>query len=299
MEENIGNELGMRTRIEHEWVPIETLKINTSYQRSIEPKRKANILASIKRHGFWPQEVIIVNLLYEIVDGQHRFAVAKELGLKKVPISVVTFPDKISEVKFFTMKNSFNTTLKPVDFWNARQFFDHSYATIVYKLNNDEKSLLLNRIAVKGHQARDRFSVNLALLMINMAAMGKPQPWRREVDKRFIELIENIPYEEVREKVNKFCKFFYEAFGETRDHHVLQYRDASIKAIVTFYNFLLKKGEFDSEEKINKVIERMQSYEFTASYIKLSHFQKIVDLITHLNRNRRKNKQLRYTGEEE
>ncbi len=57
------------------------------------PERATELEAKIVQEGTWSVPVIITKDTYLVLDGQHRFEVAKRLGLKKIPAVIVDYSD--------------------------------------------------------------------------------------------------------------------------------------------------------------------------------------------------------------
>lgn len=86
----LGNEL------EFLIIPIENLKV-IPHQRKPSSYHIKHLIQSIKRVGFIvPVVVIKKNSDYFIIDGQHRFLAAKELGIEKLP--AILLPQKFEDL---------------------------------------------------------------------------------------------------------------------------------------------------------------------------------------------------------
>jgi hypothetical protein len=271
-------------------VDIDLLKFNKEYQRAIDSRKKKRIFDSINANGYWPQEIVTVNHLMEIIDGQHRVIVAKEIGIKKIPVVIVKFPTLQQETMFFADKNNWNTSLKPVDFWHSRYLAEHPYALLIYRLNSDSESLLCSRIAVKGHATKkSKFTISNVLHMTN-AAIGVSHPWTKGRDNKLCDAIDSMPYQLIREYINTFLNFFYGSFGEDKRSNAIAYRGSSIRSIVIFYILAYKQGLILSPSTMAKFIKKMSFYIFTSDFIKTEHSGRIQGLVNHFNSKRKKNR---------
>ncbi|GIW65980.1 MAG: chromosome partitioning protein ParB [Candidatus Parcubacteria bacterium] len=77
-------------------VPIESLEV-ISYQRKPSQYHIKHLINSIERIGFIvPLIVVAREDRYIIIDGQHRFLAAKELGINKLPVIIV--PDYLAKL---------------------------------------------------------------------------------------------------------------------------------------------------------------------------------------------------------
>lgn len=286
--ESLGNELGMSVLIPYKELPIDSLKFNSSYQRALETPRWKRISESIKHTGYWPQEVVILNELHEIIDGQHRVVAAKKNGIRAVPVSVVTFPSKQKEAEFFARKNNWNTSLKPVDFWYARYLSGHPFACLIYRLVEDKASKLCGMVAIKGHETnKSKFYLGDALVMVNGCALGILHTWNKENDKRSTERIISTTYEKIRDSVNDFLGFFYGCFGDDKRSNPIPYKSHCIRPEVIFYALLRDAGHLNSEPKKQAAINKMKSYVFTADFSKMDHSSKVIALVSHFNHKRK------------
>lgn len=277
---------GMKTLCDHMLVDPKELKLEPTYQRCIEPSRKRGIAQSMVTTGYWPEETIIVNQDFEIVDGQHRVVAALQVGIKQVPISVVEFKDKRTEATYFSLKNNWNTSLKPVDFWYARYQFCHPYATCIYELDIDDDSLLKNNIALKGRETKKaKFTITDCCLFINFA-VGYNQNWSKEKDAFLTKRVVNLGYEPIKEEINDFIDCFYSIFGNSKRSNPFAYRASSIRSFITFYSLAKRQDFLSSRRKLNEFIGKMATYALTADFLKANHAGRIQMLITHFNHKR-------------
>ena len=81
-----------RQTIEFATVPIDRLEV-VGHQRKVRPAHVANLVSSIERIGFIVPLVVIREGRdrsgYLVIDGQHRLAAAREVGLRRLPVLVV------------------------------------------------------------------------------------------------------------------------------------------------------------------------------------------------------------------
>lgn len=272
----------------YQMIELSELKFGATYQRCIEPAREKRIAKSIREHGYWPQEVIIVNQNKEIIDGQHRVQAAKEVGVERVPISIVSFDTLKTEASFFAQKNNWNTNLKPVDFWYARLLAEDPYAKLMYQLNRDKDCLLYKRISVKGQKYDEvRFPISSAAFMINMA-LGKPYRWRKNLDYALVHSVKRTSYIHVFNYINDFLTFFFKSFSEDKKSNPIPYQTKCFVAIGTFY--VLATDNTVKGTSISKLISKMSKYVFTSDFVKADHIGRIQALVNFYNKGRTKNR---------
>jgi ParB family chromosome partitioning protein len=78
-------------------IPIEKLTV-VRHQRKPSSYHIKNLSSSIERIGFLVPLIVVEDKddIFTIIDGQHRYLAAKELGIREVPVIVV--PQKISQL---------------------------------------------------------------------------------------------------------------------------------------------------------------------------------------------------------
>ncbi len=283
--------LGMEVLVKYQIMPVKNINVNTDYQRLREPARERRVTNSIKKHGYWPQEVVILNEKYEAIDGNHRVLGAKKNKIKDIPVSVVTFPNKKKEAEFFTIKNSFNTQLKPVDFWYARYLGEHPYAMILYDMTKNPESLLYNKIAIKGQRTeQSKFAIPSALIFINTAGAMMPFPWNQKYDEIITNKLITRGKMRILHDVNDLMLFFYDCFGKEKQSNPIPYRRDSVRAICSFYHKCRKEGLLNTSLKTKTVIKKIRLFVFTQDFVKAEHVGKLMSLVNHWNKSRRANK---------
>jgi hypothetical protein len=274
---------GMHIECAYKNVNPNELLFDKEYQRTIETARIRKISASIQKYGYWPQEVIIVTKDMRVIDGQHRAKSAIAEGLIKVPVSIVTFPTREKEAEFFAAKNNWNTSLKPIDYWFARYLAGELTAEYIYKLESDPESLLYKKIALKGRETdATKFNLNNVIMMMN-TIYGRTEPWKKDIDEFLRDSLRKSGYMEVKLNLNKFLKWFYGIWGNSKLQNPIPYRKDSIRAICAFYNLLIKH-EFEPEKAVNK----MQSFVSTADFIRATMAGKVQALVVHFNHGKQK-----------
>jgi len=80
---------------------LEKLKVKEEYEKALHPLTEEQYLAlkdSIKEKGILHD--LIINPEKVILDGHHRYKIAKELNIKDVPVKVKSFKDPFEELEF-------------------------------------------------------------------------------------------------------------------------------------------------------------------------------------------------------
>lgn len=283
------SDLGLKVLTKYDVMPIENLLFNEVYQREIEPPRTKKLYISISKHGYWPNEVIILNERYEIIDGQHRVLAAKQCGIKQLPVTVFTFPDKIKEAAFFKLKNSFNPSLKPTSYFGASFKADDAYAKLLYELTwIDQKSLLLYKCKLKENKTKEAiFSITDVAIIINYIGLNHRDIFKKDREPTVNKIVNNTPYVEIRNKINKFVLWFFESFGEKTKENKQPYKSKTLRSIVVFYNALERAKYFNSDKEYKRSIEKFKSFKFQNEFHKFDHIAQIMTLVNHFNKGKK------------
>ncbi|SEI69433.1 hypothetical protein SAMN05518849_101583 [Sphingobium sp. AP50] len=101
------------------------LKVDASYQRSIENSQSRNLIAKIAREWNWDLcQVLVVSRRGDqglfVVDGQHRLQAAKQRpDIGQLPCVVATYASAQEEAAIFAKLNRQRTPLKAIDIFKA------------------------------------------------------------------------------------------------------------------------------------------------------------------------------------
>lgn len=277
-------------------VPVEKLRAGQEYQRGLESHRVAKILESISQNGYWPWSAIVVNQDLKIIDGQHRVEAAKQIKLKEVPVCMVMCKNEKEEAGLFSKLNSFNTRLRPADFWHARFLIGHPVALLIYRLNNDPSALCFNKVAVKGHGAPSRLPVSSFLNILIGVLFDCFDFWTLRADEGYCRRIVSLDYCIVLSKINKFFGWFFDSFGNDPVKNRLAYTGDSLRVAVELYRRILKTGAFQDSRSSSHT--KMRTFFFPPEWKRVGHSGRLNMFIVHWNENRRKYK-VKYGEEEE
>lgn len=156
-----------------QWIPIEQLVVDTSYQREMRGAGRKNvrdIAAEFNWAYFAPLMVApIEGGHYSIIDGQHRATAAMLLGIKQVPCAVV-IADRQTQAAAFEAVNAKTTRI------HTTQIFHASIAA------GDERALATKRVldeagvmVLKGPGAwRESKNKTIAVRMVSEVASRDP-----------------------------------------------------------------------------------------------------------------------------
>jgi hypothetical protein len=106
-----------------QWLPIDQLVIDESYQRDITAQGRKNVRAIAENFSWTFFAPVIVSPIedgrYAVIDGQHRTTAAMLVGVKEVPCALV-IADKITQAKAFRAINAQVTKMHPCQIFHAR-----------------------------------------------------------------------------------------------------------------------------------------------------------------------------------
>lgn len=274
-----------------QWLDVTLLVVGSLYQRNLIRGKLLELKKSIKELGFLPAFPITITPEKRIVDGQHRFVAAKELGLKKIPCVIVDFTGSLElEAAYFAYVNDYPSSKpRPNDYWHARYCAKEPIADYVYKLNEDPTSYLKDKVAIRGHASTSaRFLVTDVLLFLNMAARNTADTWSRKQDQKLTEACLRVGYEEIRARVNVFLSFFFKWVGKDKERNPIPYKAKVLPSIGAFYMRLLKQNFLNGDN--SNVIKKMSTFPFTGDFLKLDRGAKVQMLTFHYNAGKTKNR---------
>jgi hypothetical protein len=280
------NRFGMTVIEKNVLVPVNSLKINQDYQRIKDRARVANVKKSmIKCAQFLPDKSITVNQNNEIVDGQHRYWAAKELGWEVVPITKYFFSNKKNEAAFFTHINGFDQRLKTHDFWYALYLSGDELAEFLYRLEESPLSALKEKIAIRGKLTKEsKWTISNVLQIIVFAVTGSSDNWSKRNHELLVSKIQTVGRGIVFERVNEFVIWFEDIFGTKKENSLAHYVD-SFRAILFFYS-LLKRNEWHNKKE---TISKMKQFRIDQNFITAPLIGKKQLLVGHYNGQKKKN----------
>lgn len=106
-----------------QWLPIDQLVIDDSYQRDITKQGRGNVRKIAENFSWTFFAPVIVSPIeggrYAIIDGQHRTTAAALVGVKEVPCALV-ISDRVTQAKAFRAINAQVTRMHPLQIFAAR-----------------------------------------------------------------------------------------------------------------------------------------------------------------------------------
>lgn len=280
-----------------QFCPVEKLKINKAYQREIEPIRLAKIKSSMRKKGFLSCRPIAVSQNYNVLDGQHRLKAAIDLGIKDVPIGIIECKEEKDEANCFVQLNGFNTRLSPKDYWAAKRKADDPMAKLLYFFNDDERSLLHGKIAIRGSNAKARFSIAQVFDMLIIVVLGINCHWKLDRDNQFTRLAEKTSCESALTKMNLFFEWFFACYGNDKHLCPMMNKNESLRSVAIFYTKLFNRGFIPTSTKTDKNKQKLEvaikitrSFEFPPDWDRISLPTKVEMLLNHWNRKKKKHK---------
>lgn len=91
-------------------IPLELLKPH----EKIYAVKKKNLIQDFKKRGIIINPVVADGKTFVILDGHHRVAACKQMGLKKIPVYLVAYPQKKNRVFLRRKKYIFADNKKAV-----------------------------------------------------------------------------------------------------------------------------------------------------------------------------------------
>lgn len=292
--ENGKNKFGMVLVDKYKKMPIESLQFNRHYQRATEVARKEKVKQGILTCGhFLPEKSITVNQDNEVVDGQHRLLAAKELGMSHIPVSKYYFEDKDKEANFFIYINGFDERLKSVDYWYAMFLAGDPLAETLYRLESDHRSVLKDKIVIKGKKTEKTKIPASYILEIVGVAIGNTSGgnWKKVDHHLWLKKLSATSFDDILLYSNTFITWYESIFGDKKTIPWAYYSDA-FRAIQYLYILLSRKGWAHKKDTIAK----MKSFKLDATFMAAPLAGKKYQLIDHFNKSR-KNQRLPYNIE--
>lgn len=117
--ENVVN-FKMNMGIDMMEIPVDNVWYDASYQRKINPKRVARMVAEYNPHRMRPIEVSYRDGKYFCWDGQNRTEMYRVLGFEKIPARVHYLLTREDEAYLFAEQRKNESTISKRDEWNAR-----------------------------------------------------------------------------------------------------------------------------------------------------------------------------------
>ena len=95
--------VGQLEQLQVEYVPVESVGPNTYNPNRQSPRDFDLLIRSITEDGF-TQPIIVHRESRQIVDGEHRWRAAKQMGMKEIPAVLVSMPDE--QMRLSTLRHN-------------------------------------------------------------------------------------------------------------------------------------------------------------------------------------------------
>ncbi|WP_273804028.1 ParB N-terminal domain-containing protein [Providencia rettgeri] len=119
-----------------ELVNIEKIQITEEHI----PDRVEWLVEKIKMEALWRVPLLLEENSYAIMDGHHRFEVAKRLGLKRIPSVILSYDSPF--VKVVSWRDDFEINKKIVqDYIKQKKVFPHKTTKHIIEPYPDEISI--------------------------------------------------------------------------------------------------------------------------------------------------------------
>lgn len=115
-------DFGAKPRLE--WLPVERLVVDHTYQRTVESARSQLLIAKIARDFRWSlfQAAVVTAVgggKYAVIDGQHRIEAAKRRAVDKVPAVVIEAASAAEAARAFVAANRDRVNINPLQIHHA------------------------------------------------------------------------------------------------------------------------------------------------------------------------------------
>ena len=107
------------------WVPVDSLYVDHSYQRTISTKKGEKVISDIVLKFNWPlfQPITITEREeggYWVIDGQHRFTAAQRLKIREIPAALVDLPTSHEKANAFVQINAARVSINALAVHHAK-----------------------------------------------------------------------------------------------------------------------------------------------------------------------------------
>ena len=253
------------------------------YQRDVSHDHVKDLEHRIDVWGWFPNSIIMINHLRQLIDGYHRCLACIKLGIIKVPTIQVKFIDAAAEAQYFLSMNEYSRTLSLLDSVKAKYAAGVAGIEKLYRLEQDPNCVLFEKINLKYPGLPYKASSKKFLLntvakaishMFDLPMLGTP----KEFDKSntFEEKIEVIPYEALLIAVNVLFGVVgtYDSGPCRRQNHV--------SALAKAYRVMRVTSEQTDKHFRERMLRFLTPIQwFTSSY---THGLRVITLIRHLNK---------------
>lgn len=135
-------------RPELTWLPVDRLSVDDAYQRSLNTPRSKKLIARIAEHFRWASFQAILATpagadAWLIIDGQHRVAAARQVGLSLVPAVIIHGVTVADQAAAFVTANRDRVPVSAQELFHARLAAGDEAARLVKRACDDAGIRLL------------------------------------------------------------------------------------------------------------------------------------------------------------
>lgn len=161
---------------ELKWLSLDRLMIDPRYQREVREQGKAHIrkiATSFDWKHFTP--VIAAPITadsFAVIDGQHRLAAAKAIGLKEAPCWVVT-AEETDQARAFMAINAMAARVSSGQLWHSRRMAGDPGAILAFEAA-DEAGIEICRFPISGTYKKPSHCLAAVSILEAVRSQGHP-----------------------------------------------------------------------------------------------------------------------------
>jgi len=241
---------------------INVIDVNQKFlvQRPKEDSRVKIIEKSMAQIGFDRAKPIVITDKNVSIDGKHRLIVAAKLGISKIPYVMYKFETPDDEFRYFQLAQIQTSGMRARDELFAYLQTNHPYATLIYKMCENKKSLLNGghdlKLKPNHKSSNSNIKVENICYVINGIVFNRKTGWSRTNSDYLATLALSIiedkdVIKKSIEEVNDFMTFFFNAFGWTTDKKDYKFKEHFLLASIDLFKEFLKPNPiFNSDRRV-------------------------------------------------
>lgn len=155
-----------------QWLPINALRINDTYQREVRENGKSNVIQIAKNFNWSKFGIVLVAALkdgtFAIIDGQHRTIGAAARGIEEVPCLILYDVNVEEQANIFAAINGKVTSMSPLAIFHAELAAKDPKAIIISELCKEAGVVICRYVKPHNHLLRNEtVSINTIKSMLN------------------------------------------------------------------------------------------------------------------------------------